>query len=95
MSLNPRDGTTLAYMAIMIAFSALGARGALAQRAIELNRHHPAGITRLISHHYRQTRLRGSLANRQEDQHAGFPLEHLTAAAGVRHAGRHEELARH
>jgi eukaryotic-like serine/threonine-protein kinase len=42
MSLNPRDGTTLAYMAIMIAFSGDWERGvALAQRAIELNRHHP------------------------------------------------------
>jgi Tfp pilus assembly protein PilF len=53
MSLNPRDGTTLAYMAIMIAFSGDWERGvALAQRAVGLNRHHPGWCHLVLFHHH-------------------------------------------
>jgi TolB-like protein len=53
MSLNPRDGTTWAFLAIMIAFSGDWQRGvALAQRTIELNRHHPGWCHNVMFHHY-------------------------------------------
>ncbi|MGA8765079.1 MAG: hypothetical protein WB562_19580 [Candidatus Sulfotelmatobacter sp.] len=58
MALNPRDGSTLAYMAIMIAFAGDWERGvALAQRAIDLNRHHPSWYHNIAFHyHYRKAR---------------------------------------
>ncbi|MBV9887328.1 MAG: protein kinase [Acidobacteria bacterium] len=56
MSLNSRDGTTWAYMAIMLAFSGEWERGiALAQRTLDLNRHHPGWYYLVFVHyHYRK-----------------------------------------
>jgi serine/threonine protein kinase/tetratricopeptide (TPR) repeat protein len=53
MSLNSRDGSTWAYMAIMLAFTGEWDRGlALAQRALDLNRHHPGWYYLIFFHHH-------------------------------------------
>ncbi len=52
ISLNPRDGITSALMAILIAYSGEWERGAaLAQRTMELNRHHPGWYHLTVVHH--------------------------------------------
>jgi len=93
MSLNPRDGTTLAYMAIMIAFSGDWQRGvALAQRAIELNRHHPGWYHLvLFHHHYRKRDYEVALQTAKKINMPEFHWRHLTAAAACGMLGRHEE----
>jgi tetratricopeptide (TPR) repeat protein len=93
MSLNPRDGTTLAYMAIMIAFSGDWQRGvALAQRAIELNRHHPGWYHLvLFHHHYRKRDYEVALHAAKKINMPEFHWKHLTAAAACGMLGRHEE----
>jgi tetratricopeptide (TPR) repeat protein len=93
MSLNPRDGTTLAYMAIMIAFSGDWERGvALAQRAIELNRHHPGWYHLvLFHHHYRKRDYEVALQTAKKINMPEFHWSHLTAAAACGMLGRHEE----
>ena len=93
MSLNPRDGTTLAYMAIMIAFSGDWERGvALAQRAIELNRHHPGWYHLvLFHHHYRKDEYEAALQTAKKINMPEFHWRHLTAAAACGMLGRHEE----
>jgi len=93
MSLNPRDGTTLAYMAIMIAFSGDWERGvALAQRAIELNRHHPGWYYLvLFHHHYRKRDYEVALQTAKKINMPEFHWRHLTAAAACGMLGRHEE----
>jgi serine/threonine protein kinase/tetratricopeptide (TPR) repeat protein len=93
MSLNPRDGTTLAYMAIMIAFSGDWQRGvALAQRAIELNRHHPGWYHLvLFHHHYRKRDYEVALQAAKKINMPEFHWRHLTAAAACGMLGRHEE----
>jgi serine/threonine protein kinase/tetratricopeptide (TPR) repeat protein len=93
MSLNPRDGTTLAYMAIMIAFSGDWERGvALAQRAIELNRHHPGWYHLvLFHHHYRKRDYEVALQTAKKINMPEFHWSHLTAAAACGMLDRHEE----
>ena len=93
MSLNPRDGTTLAYMAIMIAFSGDWERGvALARRAIELNRHHPGWYHLvLFHHHYRKRDYEVALQTAKKINMPEFHWRHLTAAAACGMLGRHEE----
>jgi TolB-like protein/Tfp pilus assembly protein PilF len=93
LALNPRDGTTLAYMALMMAFSGDWERGvALAQRAIELNRHHP-GWNHLIffHHHYRKRDYEAALQAAKKINMPEFHWSHLTAAAACGMLGRHEE----
>jgi hypothetical protein len=93
MSLNPRDGSTLAYMALMIAFSGDWERGvALAQRAIELNRHHPGWYHLLFFHyHYRKRDYEVALQTAKKINMPEFHWRHLTAAAACGMLGRHEE----
>jgi serine/threonine protein kinase/tetratricopeptide (TPR) repeat protein len=93
LSLNPRDGTTLAYMAIMIAFSGDWERGvALAQRAIELNRHHPGWYHLvLFHHHYRKGEYEAALQTAKKINMPEFHWRHLTAASACGMLGRHEE----
>jgi eukaryotic-like serine/threonine-protein kinase len=93
MSLNPRDGTTLAYMAIMIAFSGDWERGiALAQRAIALNRHHPGWYYLvLFHHHYRKRDYEAALQTAKKINMPEFHWRHLTAAAACGMLGRQEE----
>jgi serine/threonine protein kinase/tetratricopeptide (TPR) repeat protein len=63
MSLNSRDGSTWVYLAIMLAFSGEWEHGvAIAQRAIDLNRHHPGWYYLIFFHHlYRQDDYKAAL----------------------------------
>ena len=93
MSLNPRDGTTLAFMALMIAFSGDWERGvALAQRAIELNRHHPGWYHNILfHHHYRKGEYEAALQAAKKINMPEFHWMHLMTAASCGMLGRHEE----
>jgi TolB-like protein/cytochrome c-type biogenesis protein CcmH/NrfG len=93
MSLNPRDGSTLAYMAIMIAFSGDWERGmALTQRAIELNRHHPGWYHNVaFHHHYRKGEYEEALQAAKRINMPEFHWMHLMTAAACGMLGRHEE----
>ena len=96
LSLNPRDGTTLAFMAIMIAFSGDWERGvALAQRAIELNRHHPGWYNNVaFHHHYRKGEYEEALQAAKKINMPEFHWMHLATAAACGMLGRHEEARR-
>jgi eukaryotic-like serine/threonine-protein kinase len=63
MSLNSRDGSTLAYMAIMLAYSGEWERGvSIAQRVLDLNRHHPGWYYLIFFHyHYRKNDFQTAL----------------------------------
>jgi TolB-like protein/cytochrome c-type biogenesis protein CcmH/NrfG len=93
MSLNSRDGTTLAYMAIMIAFSGDWERGvALTQRAIELNRHHPGWYHNVaFHHHYRKGEYESALQAAKKINMPEFHWMHLMTAAACGMLGRDEE----
>jgi TolB-like protein/Tfp pilus assembly protein PilF len=93
MSLNPRDGTTLAWMSIMIAFSGDWERGvALTQRAIELNRHHPGWYHNVaFHHHYRKGEYEAALQAAKRINMPEFHWMHLMTAAACGMVGRHEE----
>ena len=93
MSLNPRHGTTLAYMAIMIAFSGKWERGvALAQRAIELNRHHPGWYHNVFfHHHYRKGEYEAALQAAKRINMPEYHWMQLMTAAASGMLGRHEE----
>jgi TolB-like protein len=93
MSLNPRDGTTCAFLAIMIAFSGDWERGiALAQRTIDLNRHHPGWYHNIFFHYqYRKGQYEAAL---QSAKKINIPENHwmqLMIAACCGMLGRHEE----
>ena len=93
MSLNPRDGTTLAWMAIMIAFSGDWERGvALTQKAIELNRHHPGWYHNVaFHHHYRKREYEAALLAAKRINMPEFHWMHLMTAASCGMLGRLEE----
>jgi TolB-like protein/Tfp pilus assembly protein PilF len=95
MSLNPRDGTTLAYMAIMIAFSGDWERGvALAQRAIDLNRHHPGWYHNVFfHHHYRKGEYEEALQAAKKINMPEFHWMQLMTAAACGMLGRNEEAS--
>ena len=93
ISLNPRDGTTLAYMAIMIAFSGDWERGvALAQRAIDLNRHHPGWYHNVFfHHHYRKGEYEAALQAAKKINMPEYHWMHLMTGAACGMLGRLEE----
>jgi TolB-like protein/tRNA A-37 threonylcarbamoyl transferase component Bud32/cytochrome c-type biogenesis protein CcmH/NrfG len=93
MSLNPRDGTTWAYLAIMIAFSGDWERGvALAQRTIELNRHHPGWYHNVFfHHHYRKGEYEAALLAAKKINMPEYHWMQLMTAAACGMLGRHEE----
>ena len=93
MSLNPRDGTTWAFLAIMIAFSGDWERGvALAQRTIELNRHHPGWYYNVMVHYYyRKDEYEAALQTAKKINMPEFHWMHLMSAAACGMLGRHEE----
>ena len=93
MSLNPRDGTTLAYMALMIGFSGDWERAlSLAQRTIDLNRHHPGWYHNIFFHdHYRKGEYEAALQAAKKINMPEFHWMHLMTAAACGMLGRHEE----
>ncbi len=93
MALNPRDGTTWAFMAIMIAFSGDWERGtALAQRTIELNSHHPGWYHLTAFHnHYRKGEYEAALQVAKKINMPEFHWAQLLTAAACGMLGRPEE----
>ncbi len=93
MSLNSRDGSTWAYMAIMLAFSGEWERGvALAQRALDLNRHHPGWYYLIfVHHHYRKGDYKAALQTAKKMNMPEFHWMQLTTIAACGMLGRHEE----
>jgi TolB-like protein/Tfp pilus assembly protein PilF len=93
ISLNPRDSTTLAWMAIMIAFSGDWERGvALTQRATDLNRHHPGWYHNVAFHyHYRRGEYEAALQAAKRINMPEFHWMHLMTAASCGMLGRQEE----
>jgi TolB-like protein len=93
MSLNSRDGSTWAYMAIMLAFSGEWERGvALAQRALDLNRHHPGWYYLIFFHdHYRKDDFKSALQTAKKINMPEFHWAQLMTVAACGMLGRHEE----
>ena len=93
ISLNPRDGTSLVYLAIMIAFSGDWERGvALAQTAIDLNRHHPGWYHNIFfHHHYRKGDYEAALQAAKKINIPEYHWMHLMIAAACGMLGRLEE----
>ncbi len=92
-SLNPRDGTTLAYVGIMMAYSGEWERGvALVQRAIDLNRHHPGWYYNASwAHHYRKGEYEAALLAAKKISMPQYHWTHITTAAAAGMLGHHEE----
>ena len=93
LSLNPRDGTTVAYTAMMMGFAGAWERGvALMQRAMELNRHHPGWYYNIFFHdHYRKGEYEAALQAAKKINMPEYHWMHLTIAAACGMLGRHEE----
>jgi TolB-like protein/Flp pilus assembly protein TadD len=93
LSLNPRDGTTVAYTAIMMGFAGDWERGvALMQRAMELNRHHPGWYYNIFFHdHYRKGKYEAALQAAKKINMPEYHWMHLTIAATCGMLGRQEE----
>jgi TolB-like protein len=93
MALNPRDGTTLAYVEIMMAYSGDWERGvALVQRAMELNRHHPGWYYNAsFAYHYRKGGYEAALLAAKKINMPEYHWMPLAIAACCGMLGRHEE----
>jgi len=93
MALNPRDGTTSALMAIMIAYSGEWERGAaLAERTMELNRHHPGWYHLAVWHHqYRKGEYEAALETAKKMNMPEFHWAQLVTAAACGMLDRGEE----
>jgi TolB-like protein len=93
MSLNSRDGSTWAYMAIMLAFSGEWERGvALAQRALDLNRHHPGWYYLIFfHHHYRKGDYKAALQTVKKMNMPEFHWMQLATIAACGMLGRLDE----
>jgi serine/threonine protein kinase/tetratricopeptide (TPR) repeat protein len=90
MSLNPRDGTTLAYVATMLAFAGDWDRAVgMLQRAMDLNRHHPGWYHNASFHdHYRKGRYEAALHAAKKINMPEYHWMHLLIAAACGMLGR-------
>ena len=93
MALNPRDGTTLAYVGILMAYSGDWERGvALVQRAKDLNRHHPGWYHNAsFAYHYRKGEYEAALLAAKKINMPEYHWMPLAIAAACGMLGRHEE----
>jgi TolB-like protein/Tfp pilus assembly protein PilF len=93
MSLNPRDGTTSAYMATMLAFAGDWDRAVgMLQRAMDLNRHHPGWYHNVSFHdHYRKGRYEAALQSAKKINMPEYHWMHLTIAAACGMLGRPQD----
>ncbi|MGH9495578.1 MAG: protein kinase domain-containing protein [Candidatus Sulfotelmatobacter sp.] len=93
MALNPRDGTTLAYVGILMAYSGDWERGvAMVQRARDLNRHHPGWYYNAsFAHHYRKGEYEAALLAAKKINMPEYHWMHLAIAACCGMLGHHEE----
>ncbi|HEY1658805.1 MAG TPA: hypothetical protein VGG14_10695, partial [Candidatus Sulfotelmatobacter sp.] len=93
IALNPRDGTTLAYVGIMMAYSGDWERGvALVQRAKDLNRHHPGWYhNAAFAHHYRKGEYEAALLAAKKINMPEYHWMQVAIAACCGMLGRDEE----
>jgi TolB-like protein len=92
ISLNPMDGFTTAYLGFQIAYSGDWERGcALAERAIQLNPHHPGWYRfTFFFDAYRKGDYRGALDIALKVNMPGFWRTHLALAAAYGQLGERE-----
>jgi adenylate cyclase len=85
ISLNPRNGTTCAYMGMLIAFSGNWERGvSLTRRLMELNRHHPGWYYfPLLTAHFRKGEYEAALEVAKKINMPQFHWTQLDAAAAA------------
>jgi len=93
IALNPRDGTTLAYVGIMMAYAGDWERGvALVQRAKDLNRHHPGWYhNAAFAHFYRKGEYEAALLAAKKINMPEYHWTHISIAACCGMLGRLEE----
>jgi adenylate cyclase len=86
------DGTTLAYVGILMAYSGDWERGvAMVQRAMDLNRHHPGWYYNASwAHHYRKGEYEAALLAAKKINMPEYHWTHLATAAACGMLGRQE-----
>jgi len=93
ISLNPRNGSTCALMAMLLAFSGEWDRGvALTEKIMALNPHHPGWYhSTPFMDHYRKGEYEKALQVAKKVTMPEFHWSHLQVAAACGQLNRHEE----
>jgi hypothetical protein len=94
VSLNPRNGSTCAYMALLIALAGNWERGvALAERMMNLNRHHPGWYYfPVVWDHFRKGEYETALEVAKKINMPRFHLTQISIAAACGMLGRKAEV---
>jgi TolB-like protein/Tfp pilus assembly protein PilF len=95
LSLNPRDGTTQAFIGTMLAFAGDWERGAaMLQRAMDLSRHHPGWYHNTSFHyHYRKGEYEAALQAAKKINSPDYNWMYVTIAAACGMLGRQPEAS--
>src|SRR5579871_1663899 len=95
ISLNPRDGTTQAFIGTMLAFAGDWERGlAMLQRAMDLSRHHPGWYHNASFHyHYRKGEYEAALQAAKKINSPDYNWMYVVIAAACGMLGRQQEAA--
>lgn len=95
ISLNPRDGTTQAFIGTMIAFAGDWDRGvAMLQRAMDLSQHHPGWYHNTSFHyHYRKGEYEPALQAAKKINSPDYNWMYVATAAASGMLGRQQEAA--
>ncbi len=95
ISLNPRDGTTQAFIGTMIAFAGDWERGvAMLQRAMDLSQHHPGWYHNASFHyHYRKGEYEPALQAAKKINSPDYNWMYVATAAASGMLGRQQEAA--
>ncbi|HUJ39332.1 MAG TPA: protein kinase, partial [Candidatus Acidoferrales bacterium] len=93
MSLNPRNGSTCAMMALLLAYAGEWERGvALTEKIMALNPHHPGWYySTAYMDHYRKREYEAALRVAKKMNMPEFHWSHLQVAAACGQLGRKEE----
>ncbi|HTZ81676.1 MAG TPA: hypothetical protein VMB66_00705, partial [Candidatus Acidoferrales bacterium] len=95
ISLNPRDGTTQAFIGTMLAFAGDWERGvAMLQRAMDLSRHHPGWYHNTSFHYYyRKGEYEPALQAAKKINSPDYNWMYVAIAAACGMLGRQQEAA--
>lgn len=95
VTLNPRDGNTVAFMGILRCYAGDWEEGlALVRRVLDLNPHHPGWYRfAIVNDHYRKGEYEESLAEAQAINLPGYWPTHVSIAAAASRLG-HLDVAR-
>ncbi|HXJ94743.1 MAG TPA: protein kinase, partial [Terriglobia bacterium] len=95
ISLNPRDGTTQAFIGTMLAFAGDWERGvAMLQRAMDLSRHHPGWYHNTSFHYYyRKGEYELALQAAKKINSPDYNWMYVAIAAACGMLGRQQEAA--